>query len=92
MPNRWAVATGNWSNTATWNNGAVLGIPTGSDDVFISGSTITVTIDQDITVLSLNNRASGSGAGAIAAGGRFVTSGSRNITTNTVSGSTTATC
>jgi hypothetical protein len=91
MPNRWAVATGNWSNTATWNNGAVLGIPTGSDDVFISGSTLTVTIDQDITVLSLNNVSSGSGAGAIAAGGRFITSGSRNITAN-VNGNSTAIC
>jgi hypothetical protein len=91
MPNRWAVATGNWSSTATWNNGAVLGIPTGSDDVFISGSGFTVTIDQDINVLSLNNRPSGSGAGAIAAGGNFTVVTSRNIKAdlNTIGGATT---
>ena len=82
MPNRWAVATGNWSSTATWNNGAVLGIPTGSDDVFISGSAFTVTIDQDINVLSLNTLSTGS----IAAGGSFSVVSSRNISTGIIRG------
>lgn len=90
MPNRWAVATGNWSNTATWNNGAVLGIPTGSDAVFISGSAFTVTIDQDISVLSLSTAAS---ASAIAAGGTFLVSSSRNISAvNGITGSTSFQC
>ena len=78
MPNRWAVATGNWSSTGTWNNGAVLGIPTGSDDAFAGG--FTVTLDQDINVISLNTIASGSAP----AGGSFSVTGSRNIVTSTM--------
>ena len=78
MPIRWAVATGNWSNTATWNSGATLGIPTGSDDAFAGG--FTVTLDQDINVISLNTIASGSAP----AGGSFSVTGSRNIVTSTM--------
>jgi hypothetical protein len=85
MPDRWAIATGNWSSTATWNNGAVLGIPTGSDDVYTSGST--VTIDQDINVLSLNTRPSGS---IIAAGGGFSVTTSRNISAASIRAGATA--
>jgi hypothetical protein len=48
MAERWAVATGNWSNTATWNGGT---LPGATDDVYANG--FTVTIDQDITVKSL---------------------------------------
>ena len=66
MPNRWAVASGNWSNTATWNNGGVLGLPTASDDVFANSQSIY--IDQNITVLTLRNAAS---ASAILASGSF---------------------
>jgi hypothetical protein len=66
MPNRWAVANGNWSNTATWNNGATLGLPTASDDVFANNQA--VYIDTNITVLTLRNAAS---ASAILASGSF---------------------
>jgi hypothetical protein len=60
MALRYAVASGNWSNTAIWNGGT---LPTASDDVY--SNTFTVTIDQDITVLSLRNSA---GAPALAGG------------------------
>lgn len=45
-----AVANGNWSNPATWNNGV---LPAASDIVASNG--FTVTIDQDINVDSLIN-------------------------------------
>jgi len=63
MANRYAVATGNWSNTATWNGGT---LPQAGDVVRPNNNT--VTIDQDITVTSLRNDAS---SPAIA-GGSFV--------------------
>lgn len=50
MADRWAVATGNWSSTATWNGGT---LPTSADDVYLDG--FTVTLDQDIAVLSLRS-------------------------------------
>ena len=71
MAERYAVATGNWSNTATWDGGT---LPTAADDVH--SNNYTVTIDQDITVVSLKAIA---GSTAVA-GGYFTTSGSRTIT------------
>jgi hypothetical protein len=71
MAVRYAVATGNWSNTATWNGGT---LPTSADDVYSNG--FTVTIDQNVTVLSLRNT---SGTGITAAGG-FIVTGSFTIT------------
>lgn len=53
MAVRFATATGNWSNTAIWDNGA---LPTSSDTIYPNG--FTVTIDQDITIQSLNNNIS----------------------------------
>jgi hypothetical protein len=64
MALRYAVASGNWSATATWNGGT---LPTASDDVY--SNTFTVTIDQNVTVLSLRNTA---GAPAVV-GGTFQT-------------------
>lgn len=64
MALRYAVASGNWSNTAIWNGGT---LPTASDDVY--SNAFTVTINQDITVLSLRNTA---GAPAVV-GGTFQT-------------------
>jgi hypothetical protein len=49
MAIRYAVATGNWSSTATWNGGT---LPTSADDVYANG--FTVTINQNIAVVSLN--------------------------------------
>lgn len=76
MAIRWAVASGNWSNTATWDGGT---LPTSTDDVFANN--FTVTIDQDITAITLRNTSNTSPA--ITQGGQFVVSGNtgtRNIT------------
>jgi hypothetical protein len=70
MAVRYAVATGNWSDTATWNGGT---LPTSADDVYSNG--FTVTIDQDINVKTLRNTAQ---SPAIAGGG-FVVSSSVTI-------------
>jgi hypothetical protein len=51
MATRYAVGNGNWSNVATWDGGVAL--PGASDDVYADGKT--VTIDQNVTVLSLRN-------------------------------------
>jgi len=53
MATRFAVATGNWSNTAIWDNGA---LPASSDIVHSNG--FTVTVDQDVTIGSLRNTVS----------------------------------
>ena len=83
MPNRWAVASGNWSNTATWNNGAVLLLPTASDVVFTNG--FNVTIDQNIIVTQLRNTATSS----VAEGGTFISTNLLQISCS--AGSTVAT-
>jgi len=51
MAVRFATATGVWSNTAIWDNGA---LPTSSDTVFPNG--FVVTIDQDVTIDGFNNQ------------------------------------
>lgn len=84
MAERYAVGNGNWSALATWNGGASL--PGASDDVHANN--FTVTIDQDVTVLSLQTKA---GATAVAGGG-FSVSTARTITATgagIVSGTTT---
>ena len=53
MATRFAVATGNWSNTAIWDSGA---LPVAGDTVYPNN--YTVTIDQDINIASLNNNVS----------------------------------
>lgn len=60
MALRYAVANGNWSSTSTWDGGT---LPTSADDVY--SNNFTVTIDQDVTVLSIRNTA---GAPAVAGG------------------------
>jgi hypothetical protein len=64
MAQRYAVATGNWSNVAIWDGGTTL--PGASDDVWAGG--FTVTVDQDVTVLSLRTTV---GASVANAGGGF---------------------
>ena len=53
MAKRFAITTGNWSDTSTWDSGAVLGLPTSSDDVWANGQTIN--INQSFIVNSINN-------------------------------------
>ena len=77
MATRYAVATGNWSNTATWDGGT---LPTASDDVFADGKT--VTIDQNVTVLSLRNTQRSGGT----LGGGFTVSGAFTINASGGSG------
>jgi hypothetical protein len=55
MALRVAVATGNWSNPATWNGGVL----PGPGDV-VASNNFTVTIDQNINVDSLTNAATAS--------------------------------
>jgi len=50
MALRYAVASGNWSNPATWDGGT---LPTAADDVFANG--FTVTINGTFTVLTIRN-------------------------------------
>jgi len=71
MPNRWPISSGNWSNAAIWSGSL---IPTASDDVFLNNQT--VTLDQNITVASINNITTGSAA----AGGQLNIFADYNIT------------
>jgi hypothetical protein len=77
MAIRYAVATGNWSNTATWNGGT---LPTSADDVYANG--FTVTINQNIAVVSLQNTATT----GVNAGGAFPVNGSYTIVADTLTG------
>jgi hypothetical protein len=70
MAVRYAVATGNWSSTSTWDGGT---LPTSADDVYANN--FTVTIDQDVTVLSIRNTAQSPAV----AGGGFVLSGTFTV-------------
>jgi hypothetical protein len=71
MANVKAVASGNWSNTATWDGGV---LPTVNDDVF--SNTFTVTIDGTFEVLSITNAA----ATGITAGGSFTFANGGDLT------------
>ena len=71
MADKWATKSGNWSDSTVWNGGA---LPQAGDDVY--ADTFTVTIDQDVTVLSLRNTAGGSAS----AGGGFVLNSGRTAT------------
>lgn len=72
MADRYAVATGNWSDTATWDGGT---LPGAGDVVRPNGYTIT--IDQNITVAEIRNDAS---SPAVAGGGFLITSGGISVT------------
>jgi len=74
MALRYAVATGNWSNTATWDGGT---LPTAADDVF--SNNFTVTIDGTFTVLSIRNTLNAA-LPVIAAGGQFRFANGGNLT------------
>lgn len=74
MALRYAVANGNWSNTATWDGGT---LPTAADDVF--SNNFTVTIDGTFTVLSIRNTLNAS-APVIVAGGQFRFANGGNLT------------
>jgi hypothetical protein len=71
MANVYAIKTGNWSDPTVWNTGA---LPTSADDVF--SNNFTVTIDQNVNVLSIRNTAQSPAV----AGGGFVISSSTTVT------------
>jgi hypothetical protein len=75
MAVRYAIATGNWSNTAIWDGGT---LPTAADDVY--SNNFTVTIDTNVTVLSIRNTAQTPAV----AGGSFILN--NGITVNCTSG------
>lgn len=54
MATRFAIANGNWSNTAIWDNGA---LPLPGDVVYANG--FTVTLDTNASVRTLRNDVSG---------------------------------
>jgi hypothetical protein len=70
MANVYAIKSGNWSDTTVWNTGA---LPTSSDDVYCNN--FTITIDQNVNVISLRNTA----ATGITGGGGFTISGDFSI-------------
>lgn len=73
MAIRYAVASGNWSSTSTWDGGT---LPASTDDVY--SNNFTVSIDQTITVASLKKISNGSPA--ITAGGQFVVTTAATVT------------
>jgi hypothetical protein len=83
MALRYAVATGNWSNTATWNGGTLPGV---GDDVYSNG--FTVTIDQNITATKISNEA----ASPAVVGGMFKAVNGVIITANVFSGAAAGQC
>jgi hypothetical protein len=70
MANVYAVKSGNWSDNTVWNTGT---LPTSADDVF--SNNFTVTIDQNVTVLTLRNTA----ATGVNAGGVFTVTGNYTV-------------
>ncbi len=79
MALRYAVASGNWSNPATWDGGT---LPTAADDVFANN--FTVTIDGTFTVLTLRTVANTTPA--IAAGGVFTFANGGDLTCTAANG------
>jgi hypothetical protein len=87
MAVRYAVATGPWSSTSTWNSGNTLGVPGPSDDVY--SNNFIVTIDTTpITVLSISNASVASPV--VVLGGRFVPTDGITLTCTATDGVRTA--
>jgi len=63
MAKRWAVASGNWSSSGTWNDGGILGVPATGDEVW--SNSFTVAVDQDISVMSLSQQVKSTRTSAI---------------------------
>jgi hypothetical protein len=80
MALRYAVATGNWSDTATWDGGT---LPTVGDDVYANG--FTIAINQDITVNKISTKAE---SPAVDGGGFTLSTITITITSNIEAGTT----
>jgi len=77
MPNRWPIASGNWSNSAIWSGSL---IPTASDVVYANGRI--VNIDTNVSFTTLRHDAS---ASAVIAGGFFIPNNGVTMTGNILS-------
>jgi len=83
MANRWAVANGNYSAAATWNDpGGGATVPASGDDVY--SNTYTVQLDVDVTANTLRNTAN-AGIG-VSSGGGFAYTGSTNRSVTATNG------
>ena len=85
MANKWAVANGKWSDTATWKGGT---LPSAGDYVYANG--YTVEIDQDITVGTISTEVcpdTNTGGGGFTLAGAYI--GSRYIIANIKAGTST---
>ena len=80
MAIKWPLANGVWSNAANWNGGT---LPDVGDDVHADGKT--VTIDQDVTVLSIRTTQRSGGT----AGGGFIMPFPFNGSGDIIAGTTT---
>lgn len=80
MAVRYATKTGNWSDVTVWDGGTTL--PGAGDDVY--SNTFIVTIDQTITVTSLNNGATT----GVTQGGYFIARNGNTINANINHGNT----
>lgn len=81
MAIKWAVADGNWTATATWNDGT---IPQVGDVVYCNGHVITLTGNVDLGTGEIRNDAYD--AEGILGGGYLNTSAARTITANLFAG------
>ena len=52
MANKWAVASGNWNNTAVWNDGT---IPVNGDVVYANGYNVTLNVNPNQPQTTLTN-------------------------------------
>jgi hypothetical protein len=77
MPNRWPIASGNWSNAAIWSGSL---IPTASDDVFTNNQIVFV--DTDVTIRSIRNSATGSAVASAAQANCFYLNNGVTLTAN----------
>jgi hypothetical protein len=75
MADKKAIASGNWSDTSTWDGGT---LPLAGDDVY--ANTFTVTVDGNYTVVSVRNGA----AAGIVAGGGFALQSAVTLTANVI--------
>ena len=80
MAIKYAVATGLWNATATWNGGV---IPIAGDDVYANG--FIVTINQNITVTKLSTEICPT---TLLPGGQFIVNATRTLVCNVVAGTT----
>ena len=81
MAIRWAIASGNWSSTSTWNGGT---LPASDDDVYADGKNVTVNQNIIVNTLNTTQRSGGTigGSFTINTNGIFVTA-SQIISGNT---------